>query len=153
MEGGCTCGAIRYRLTDSPLVTHCCHCSWCQGMSGSAFILNAWIETDRVELMRGMPEEVDVPTPSGGPYRVARCPSCAMILWGTFGAPLFRFVRVGTLDAPGQLTPDVHIYTSTKVPWLNIDDGIPAFEEYYRRSEVWRPEAIERFKAARAAAG
>jgi len=151
MEGGCTCGEVRYRLTDSPLVTHCCHCTWCQGMTGSAFILNAWIETDRVVLLSGAPEEVDVPTPSGGPYRAARCPSCGTVVWGTFAAPFFRFLRGGTLDDTRALTPDVHIYTATKVPWLNIDDGVRAFEGYYRRSEVWRPEALARFEAAKAA--
>src|SRR6056297_1655196 len=132
MEGGCTCGAVRFRLTETPLVVHCCHCTWCQGLSGTAFALNAWIENDRVELLAGMPGEIAVPAPSG--------------------APFFRFVRVGTLDAPAALPPDVHIYTSTKLPWLDLGDGVPVFEEYYRRSDVWRPEALERFRIAREAA-
>jgi len=152
MEGGCTCGAVRFRLTDTPLVVHCCHCTWCQGLSGSAFALNAWIENDRVELLAGMPGEIEVPAPSGAPFRLVRCAVCGTDLWGVFGAPIFRFVRVGTLDAPAALPPDVHIYTSTKLPWLDLGDGIPVFEEYYRRSDVWRPEALERFRIAREAA-
>ncbi|MEM9708197.1 MAG: GFA family protein [Pseudomonadota bacterium] len=153
LDGGCTCGALRYRLTDRPLTVHCCHCTWCQGLTGSAFILNAWIEADRVELLQGEPLESPVPTPSGGPYTAARCPDCQIVIWGTFGPPIFRFVRVGTLDEPDALPPDLHIYTSTKAPWLALDDRVPVFEEYYRRSEVWRPEAVARYKSAIAAAG
>ncbi|MDJ1006879.1 MAG: GFA family protein [Paracoccaceae bacterium] len=153
MEGGCTCGEVRFRLTDSPLVVHCCHCTWCQRQTGSAFVVNAWIETDRVELLSGEPVEVPLPTPSGGPYEVARCPTCQTALWGTFAAPVFRFVRVGTLDDPAALPPDVHIYTSTKVPWLSLGDAIPVFEDYYRRSKIWRPDAVERFRLAKESIG
>lgn len=151
MEGGCTCGKLRYRLTDSPLVVHACHCTWCQSMTGTAFILNAWIEADRAELTAGTPQDVAVPTPSGGPYTATRCADCGMVIWGTFGPPVFRFVRAGTLDDKTALAPDLHIYTSTKVPWLQLDDRVPVFEEYYRRSQVWRPESLTRYKAALAA--
>lgn len=153
MEGGCTCGKVRYRLTARPLIVHCCHCRWCQHLSGSAFVLNAWIEASAVALLGDEPEEVASPAPSGNPHAIARCPSCAVTLWGTFGPPVFRFVRVGTLDTPGKAPPDVHIYTSTKAPWLTLGDAVPVFAEYYRRSEVWHPESIARFKAARDAAG
>ena len=153
MEGGCTCGAVRYRLTDRPLVVHCCHCTWCQRLSGSAFALNAWIESGLVQLLAGAPEDVAVPAPSGAPYAVARCRACGTALWGTFGAPVFRFVRSGTLDDPAALPPDVHIHAATKVPWLALGSETPVFGEYYRRSEVWRPEALARFRAAREAAG
>jgi len=148
MEGGCTCGAVRCRLTDTPLVVHCCHCTWCQGLSGSAFALNAWIEGDRVELLAGMPEEAEVPTPSGGPFRLARCGDSGADLRGVCGAPGFRFARAGTPGAPAALPPDAHNYTRSGLPWLDLGDRAPVFEEDYRRSDIWRPEAPERFRAA-----
>ena len=52
-EGGCFCKAVRYRLTTAPMIVHCCHCRNCQNQTGSAFVINAFIEADRVELLSG----------------------------------------------------------------------------------------------------
>src|SRR6185437_16541776 len=65
MDGGCTCGAIRYRLKAKPLFVHCCHCTWCQRKSGSAFAVNAFIEASQVELLKGNPERTTLPSASG----------------------------------------------------------------------------------------
>ncbi|MEO1239480.1 MAG: GFA family protein, partial [Pseudomonadota bacterium] len=83
-------------------------------MAGTAFMLNAWIEAEHADITDGLSEDVALPTPSGGPYAATRCASCGMVIWGTFGAPIFRFVRAGTLDHKHGVAPDVHIYTSTK---------------------------------------
>lgn len=150
MEGGCTCGTIRYRLTHSPLIVHACHCSWCQRETGSAFVINIWIETRFVEVT-GQPAAVHLASESGSGQVVYRCTECQVAVFSEYNVGAqFRFVRGGTLDEPGRITPDVHIYTATKLPWVLLDEGIPTFEGYYRRSEVWRPEAYARFKAARA---
>ena len=78
-EGGCDCRAVRYRLEDVPLFVHCCHCRWCQRETGSAFVLNAMIESDRVRLLAGEPEEVLTPSASGKGQRIARCPACRIV--------------------------------------------------------------------------
>lgn len=65
LEGGCDCGAVRYQMMDAPMFVHCCHCRWCQRESGSAFALNAIIETERVVLLKGAPEIIDTPSASG----------------------------------------------------------------------------------------
>lgn len=154
MQGRCTCGAVRYRLTDRPLVVHCCHCSWCQRESGSAFAVNAMIETDRLQV-EGAVEEVTVPSASGKGQVVARCPACRVALYGHYAGSgrLTAFVRVGTMDAPGDCPPDVHIFTTTRLPWVALPPDVPAFEEYYRASEVWRPDALARRAALRASQG
>lgn len=151
MRGRCTCGAVRYRLTDRPLVVHCCHCTWCQRESGSAFALNALIESDRLEI-EGAVEEVGTPSASGKGQIVARCPSCRVALWSHYAGSGRRtaFVRVGTLEAPGACPPDVHIFTDARLPWVVLPDGVPAFAQYYRASEVWRPDALARREALRA---
>lgn len=154
MQGRCTCGAVRYRLTDTPLVVHCCHCTWCQRESGSAFAVNAMIETDRVRL-EGEVEEVVTPSASGKGQVVIRCPACRTALYSHYAGSgrLVAFVRTGTLETPGACPPDVHVFTSTRLPWVALPPGVPAFPEYYRASEVWRPDALARRVALRAAAG
>ena len=145
-DGKCTCGAIRYRLEKPPLFVHCCHCTWCQRETGSAFALNAIIETEAMTVT-GKPEDVRLPSASGKGQIIARCPDCRVALWSVYAGtgPLFRFVRVGTLDDPGACPPSIHIYTSTKLPWVVIpDDGTPVMEEYYRRSTHWPEESLRR---------
>jgi hypothetical protein len=152
MEGGCTCRAVRYRLTSKPLFVHCCHCSWCRRETGSAFALNALIEAERVERLEGEVEWVDTPSASGRGQRIARCPACRVALWSCYGggADLVRFVRVGTLDEPGALEPDIHIYTSTRLPWVVLPEGTPAVAEFYKAAQYWPKESLERRAALRA---
>ena len=151
LEGGCDCGEIRYRLTDTPLFVHCCHCRWCQRETGSAFVLNAMIEADRVEVLKGAPIVIDTPSESGKGQKISRCPTCMIALWSNYGGlgDLARFVRVGTLDEPDRLPPDVHIYTASKQPWVILPEGVPAFEEYYRRSEEWPQASLDRLAVLR----
>jgi len=150
-EGGCDCGAIRYRMMDKPLIVHCCHCRWCQRESGASFALNAMIETDRVELLKGAPETVNTPSQSGNDQKIVRCPECRVALWSHYAGAGdgLCFVRVGTLDDPDRLPPDVHIYTSTKQPWVVLPQGVPVFEEFYNPREQWPAESLARAKAAR----
>jgi hypothetical protein len=151
-EGGCACGAIRYRLTTAPMFVHCCHCTSCQTETGSAFALNAMIEGDRVELVAGAPEAVMTPSESGKGQEIMRCPQCHVALWSHYGSARRRiaFVRIGTLDAPGACPPDVHIFTRSKLPWVVLPEGAAAFEEYYRPKEAWPVEAQARYKAVMA---
>jgi hypothetical protein len=148
LEGGCDCRHIRYRMETAPLFVHCCHCRWCQRESGASFALNAMMESDRVELSGADPELVDTPSASGKGQKIARCPHCRVAVWSHYagGGPIFRFVRVGTLDNPDLLPPDVHIFTASKQPWVVLPAGTPAFAEYYDRKQVWRAESLARFE-------
>jgi hypothetical protein len=145
LEGGCACGAVRYRLGSPPMFVHCCHCRDCQRQTGSAFVLNALIETDRISLLSGDPVPVAVPTDSGRPHEIYRCPTCQTALWSDYGRrPALRFVRVGTLDDPAALTPDVQIYTRSKLPWVRLPEGVPAFDAYYDTKALWPAASLER---------
>ena len=148
-EGGCSCGAVRYRLTSEPLFTHCCHCLNCQRQTGSAFVINLLIEADRVELIAGDPEPVGVPRDDGSAQRIYRCAACRVAVFSEYGSPQVWFVRGGTLDEPSQVDPDVHIYTRSKVPWIRLPDSVPAFEAYYDMRALWPATSLERLEAFR----
>lgn len=148
LEGGCSCGAVRYRLKSGPMFVHCCHCRLCQRQTGSAFVLNALIETDRIELLSGQPEPVPMPTDSGRPHDIYRCPKCRIAVWSDYGRrPALRFVRVGTLDDASALAPDVHIFTRSKLPWVTLPPGVPAFSEYYDMPTLWPAASLARRRA------
>ena len=149
VEGGCDCKGVRYRMLTRPLFVHCCHCRWCQRESGSSFALNAMIESDRVELIAGGPEMVDTPSNSGKGQKIARCPRCRIALWSHYAGAgdAVKFIRVGTLDDPDRLPPDIHIFTASKQPWVVLPPGTPAVEEYYDRAKYWPAESLERREA------
>ena len=149
-EGGCACGQIRYRLTSEPLFVHCCHCLNCQRQTGSAFVINLLIEADRLEVLAGEPQPVDVPRDDGSSQTIWRCPSCQVAVFSRYTRPHVRFVRGGTLDDPSSVAPDVHIYTRSKVPWVTLPDGVPAFDAFYDVRSLWPAESLERVRALRA---
>ena len=146
LDGGCTCRSVRYRMTSKPLFVHCCHCRWCQRETGASFALNAMIESDRVVLLQGSPEAVNTPSNSGKGQKIARCPQCRIALWSNYGGAgdVVRFVRVGTLDQPDRLPPDIHIFTSSKQPWVVLPRGTPAVKEYYDRDKYWPKASLKR---------
>lgn len=145
-EGGCTCGSVRYRMTSRPLFVHCCHCRWCQRETGASFALNAMIEADRVQTLQGEPEAILTPTNSGKGQTISRCPKCHVAVWSTYAGAgeTLRFVRVGTLDEPDGLQPDIHIFTASKQPWVVLPADTPAMPGYYKASEQWPVESLER---------
>ncbi len=150
-EGGCACGAVRYRLTAEPLFVHCCHCRWCQRETGGSYALNALIETSCLDLLSGRTNAVETPSESGRGQEIHRCPQCQVALWSHFagaGAAV-AFVRVGTLDDPDIAPPDIHIHTSSKQRWVELSHEAPAVLEYYSRKDYWPEDSIERAKLAR----
>ena len=146
-EGGCACGAVRYRLISDPLFTNCCHCLNCQRQTGSAFVINLLIEADRVELVAGEPEPVDVPRDDGSMQRIFRCPTCQVAVFSQYTRPEVLFVRGGTLDEPSGIEPDVHIFTRSKLPWVTLQESVHAFDVYYDSKSLWPAASLERLEA------
>ena len=152
-EGGCSCGEVRYRLASDPLFTHCCHCLNCQRQTGSAFVINLLIESDRVELLAGDPRPVDVPRGGGKKQRVFRCSVCQVAVYSRYTRAGIRFVRGGTLDEPASIAPDVHIYTRSKLSWVTLPSSVPAFAAYYDTEKLWPAESLERLAELRVTGG
>jgi len=148
LQGGCSCGDVRYQLLAEPIRVHCCHCTDCQRHTGSAFVLNAIIESSALKIIKGTLEAVPVYRDSGT-HDIYRCRKCKVALWSDYGhRPQIRFVRVGTLDNPKALRPDIHIYTRTKVPWLKLPKGTRIFKDYYDPRKVWPRDCLQRLKKA-----
>ena len=145
-DGGCTCRQVRYRLISKPLFVHCCHCSWCQRETGAAFALNAMIEADRVQVLQGQVMIIETPSLSGKGQRISRCPQCEIAVWSNYAGAgeAIRFVRVGTLDEPARVPPDIHIYTISKQPWITLPPDTPAEFEYYKPAARWPAESLKR---------
>jgi hypothetical protein len=151
LEGGCSCGAVRYRLASEPLFVHCCHCLNCQRQTGSAFVINLLIEADRVELLAAEPQPVSVPRDDGSKQKIWRCPTCQIALYSQYTRRDVRFVRGGTLDDPAAVEPDVHIFTRSKLPWVTVPESVPAFNVYYDTNKLWPASSLERLEALRTA--
>ena len=149
MDGGCDCGELRYRMTRAPMIVHCCHCRWCQRETGASFALNAMVEASHVELLKGKPEAVDTPSASGKGQKILRCPTCRIAVWSHYAGAGEKacFVRVGTLDEPDRLPPDIHVFTASKQPWVVISTDMPAFEAFYSAKEVWPEASLARRRA------
>ena len=150
-DGGCTCRQVRYRMTSNPLIVHCCHCRWCQRETGSAFAINAMIEADRVAVLTGEVEIIDTPSHSGNGQRISRCPKCHVAVWSNYSSDAIHCMRVGTLDEPDRLPPDIHIFTASRQPWVVLPPDIPAVEEYYETSDMWPADSLARRAAVIAA--
>ena len=149
MQGGCDCGGVHFSTNATPIIVHCCHCRWCQRETGSAFVINAVVETGSLDVT-GETVMVDTPWGSGNGQKIVRCPKCHVALWSHYGRPGrgLAFIRAGTLDDPSAVTPDVHIFTSTKLPWVRLPENAKVFAEFYDVPKVWSPEAIARARAA-----
>jgi len=149
LEGGCTCGSIRFQMMSKPMFVHCCHCRWCQRETGASFALNAMIEADRVVLLKGTPEVINTRSNSGKGQKISRCPNCHIAVWSNYAGAgdSVHFVRVGTLDNPDSLPPDIHIFTASKQPWVVLSPDIPAVEEYYQRTKYWSKQSLGRRSA------
>jgi len=148
-EGGCFCKSVRYRLTSAPMFVHCCHCRNCQCQTGSAFVINALIETKRIEQLSGELTVTALRSGDDRPHDIYRCKQCLVAVWSDYGRrPGLRFVRVGTLDDPTALAPDVHIFTRSKQPWVGLPAGVPAFEVFYDLEKLWPAASLQRRRAA-----
>jgi hypothetical protein len=147
LEGGCACGAVRYRLSSEPLFVHCCHCLNCQRQTGSAFVINLLIEAERVELIAGEPEPISVPRGGGKKQKIWRCATCQVAVYSQYTSPRVRYVRGGTLDEPREITPDVHIFTRSKVGWVTLPEETPAFNTFYDTQKLWPAASLERLAA------
>ena len=153
--GGCSCGRVRYRLGDRPLIVHACHCRMCQRLSGSTNAVNVLIEPDQLVLESGEVTEHEAFTPSGQGQLITRCAACKVAVWSEYrllsnatGVPV-RFVRAGTLDRPDLFPPDVHIHAQSMQPHSQPGSDVPQFAQFYDMAQVWPKASLIRLAKAK----
>ena len=148
LEGGCGCGAVRYRLTDEPIFVNNCHCRLCQRQTGTGSAVNAFIESGKLEQLSGELSEHELATGSGGTQIIVRCATCGTPVWSHYRlGRKAAAVRVGTLDDPSAVRPDAAIYVADRPAWAPLPEGVPQFETYYNPAELLAPERFARLKA------
>ncbi|GAB1262110.1 GFA family protein [Aurantivibrio plasticivorans] len=152
-QGGCTCGAVRFSIKQSPMIVHACHCLDCQKASGAPFVVNMWIEDEHVELSGDAPKCFETTGGSGKSVEFYFCEQCGTTVWNRYhAAPLNTiWLRASCLDELGDIRPDMHIHTRQMQPWLTLSDGAPQFEGYYDMGTEWPAESLERFQKVLAA--
>ena len=128
VEGGCQCGAVRYRLLAAPLGIYACHCKDCQRFSGTTHTLSMVVRAETVELTAGALTGFDKAADSGRTVRMLGCAACGTKIWNEpLASPAIRVVRPGTLDDSSWARPVGNIWTDRAVPWVTIDPSVPNF--------------------------
>lgn len=138
IAGGCRCGAVRYALAvDAVPGTYACHCTICQRSTGASFAHQMPVP-EHALTVTGDLTPVPMPTLSGGLSVQRYCAKCLTRIYNTNSAwPGMAIVRAGTVDGSETLSPRLHIYTSTKQPWITLPEGVPAYPES-APLEIWR---------------
>lgn len=146
--GTCVCGASSFELEQEPLFTQACHCRHCQRATGSAFMLSLVMEQVNLKLLRGQLKTYDFCGGSGQHYDLNTCADCGTALWANRRGQTrgLAYIRAGTLNDLDGIKPQAHIYTQSKLSWLQLPTDIPAFEGLYRMEQLWPPASIARFK-------
>ena len=130
--GGCLCGGTRYTLTSIPYGLNNCHCIDCQRASGAPFVTWGSVAANDLRVLTGQPRKV----PHAG--RVRTFASCC-------GTPLFFEekneapevdVAIATLDLPQRFLPEKNMWTEDRLPWVQLDPGIPSFLQSSRDSDA-----------------
>lgn len=127
VEGGCQCGAARYRVTASPLSVYNCHCKDCQRFSGAAWSMSMIVRDGDFDLLSGKIERYAKTADSGNVIGMNFCANCHGWLWNDPPAPGIKVVRAGTLDDLDWAAPIGNIWTDSRAAWVAIDPALLNF--------------------------
>lgn len=131
--GGCACGAIRYQVKGSPVVSTVCHCRFCQKRLAGAFSVLASFKVGAVEVTQGELSEVEHHSDESGRWlRMSFCPKCGTTVSHTAEVrPGMRTIAGGTFDDPNWFSINRHIWVQSKLPWVIIPEGIDTYLQGY----------------------
>lgn len=121
-EGGCHCGAVRYRVAGALGDVAHCHCSVCRGVTGGLLVTWATVRCDDFQWLQGTPQRYDS-SASCVRYFCSRCG--AHMALTTDLSPESIDITLTTLDTPEQVRPNRHIWTESRLPWLHLDEQLP----------------------------
>lgn len=126
LEGGCFCGAVRYRVTGSPRIVVHCHCTMCRRAQGAAMVTWLIVNQQDFALLKGEPAWYR----SSDHGRRGFCGTCGTpLLFTTSERPAVVDITAGSLDRPEAVTPERHVHAVNRVAWLAMNDGLPRHSE------------------------
>lgn len=146
LSGRCACGREHYKINEEPLFTHACHCTDCQRTTGSAFVVHLVVAEVDFEI-EGETRMSTIATGSGAGCDLHFCTQCGTYIWCRYRyhqVPVIA-VRGGTLDDTSAVSPQVHIFTRSKQPWVRLPDDVPAYEEACGREGVWPETSVSKY--------
>ena len=127
-EGGCQSGAVRYKISDEPVVVYACHCTVCQTQSGSAFGLAARFNAENFELLKGSLASFKRPGSGGYIFTNSFCGQCGTRIHHVSSRfPHLVSLKPGTLDDTSWLQPTFHIFMRSAQPWFKAPKGASTF--------------------------
>ncbi|KAF2844681.1 hypothetical protein T440DRAFT_473197 [Plenodomus tracheiphilus IPT5] len=146
ITGSCLCSTVRYRLLTSPLYCYACHCADCQKSTGSAFSLYLNIEVFNIRILSDTaPIAIIREKKPGQLDRHVECPRCKAELWSNnMLGDAIADVRVGTLDFPSLMEPDVHIFIDSKLDWVVLPEGAKTTPKDYELKDFWPKSSLKR---------
>ena len=128
-EGGCLCGRIRYDVTGDPLAIVACHCTQCQGQSGSAFGMSMVVPRENFQILEGELRKYAARADSGTAKDCMFCGDCGTRIYNALSSLLATFnLKPGTLDDTSWLRPVAHVWVAHKQPWVPVPGDLPAYE-------------------------
>lgn len=126
-EGGCQCGAVRYRVEGEPIMAAICHCSMCRRAHAAPAVAWAMYQQQHVKFLKEQPAEYA----SSADARRGFCARCGtQICFTATFIPGLIDITIGSLDAPEALPPTLHYWESKRLPWLHIADNLPRYPEF-----------------------
>lgn len=134
-EGGCQCGAVRYRCSALPFVAYTCHCLACQRLTSSAFATCIQVPAEALVITAGAPASSQRETSSGNLLTTHFCGGCGSALVSSNAArPRLRTIYVGSLDRAADVDVNAHIWTKRRLPWVVL----PARHRVFSEAGDWR---------------
>lgn len=128
MTGRCNCGAVTWRIDGAPLAVAACHCTNCRAQSGAAYSVNIVAKSREVTLEGPFKTFEDKTTASGQPVMRQFCGECGSPIRSVITAnPAVVAIKAGTADEAGSFAPTIHVWTQSKLSWVEIPGNVPSF--------------------------
>ncbi len=126
--GRCNCGAVTWRIDGAPLAVAACHCANCRRQSGAAYSVNIVAKARSVVVEGPIGTHEDTATASGQPVLRQFCRDCGSPIQSVITAnAAIVAIKAGTADRPGDYPPAIHVWTQSKLPWVEIPANLPSF--------------------------
>ena len=136
LNGGCSCGSIRYECTAEPILAFNCHCRACQRATGSGYLPNIWVYSHLLHLTAGEPRYYGTQTDTGREMKRGFCVECGSTLFAQPYKPEITLIVASSLDDPTVYEPSLEVWTSIAQPWDTLNPNLKHFSTQFTDEEL-----------------